>query len=238
MDRKKLAVVGAVLLVIGSIGLVFSLAQMGGVAEAFQDPENDALKTLNFDGEGSKTVELEEGEYEIWTEEGEEIDTLDVTDEEGDSVFERDEGETITIDRPGSEERAYDKIGTLHIEERGEYTFETDERCTLYVTDHHPFFDLFGSMLLSILMLFGSIGLAIAGGGLLIWGWVLKKDCPYCGKTISKDSARCEHCNRDLTNGIGTYTNKNGYRRGYQEERVPPPPDEERSGQRRQRRDE
>lgn len=220
------------------------MVQFGEVVEGLPDPENDAVETLTFDGSGSKNVTLEEGDYEIWTEEeddfgpGEEdiVGSLEVTDEEGNSVFERDEGETITIDKPGSGERAYEKVGNLNISESGEYTFETDERCILYVTESEPFFDSFTSILTWILVIGGSATIAIIGGLLLFLSWFNKKECPYCGETISEDSLRCKHCNRDLTQGAGTYDSRT--RNQYQldtSQRQPPPSEDDRPGQERER---
>ncbi len=227
-------VFGVVLLIIGSAGLVFSAVQMRDAAGNLPDPEKDAVETLNFDGGGSKTVDLEEGEYEIWTDEQDDFEesnvgSLEVTDEEGNSVFERDESQSMTVDKPGSREKTYEKVGDLDIAERGTYTFETEEEATLYVTESLPFFDFFGSILITILVVIVSIIAAVLGGGLLIWGWLDKKDCPYCGETIPKDSLKCEHCGQDLTQT--SYELQSGN----VSQEQPPPPEEDRSGRKRER---
>ncbi|GEM_PF-5988952 len=192
-------VIGTILLVIGLTGIVFSIVQFGGLVEGLLDPGEDALETLTFDEAGSKNVMLEEGEYEVWREEGDDLGDLAVTDEEGNSVFQRDESQTITIDRPGSRERTYEKVGDLEIKERGNHTFETDESCTLYVTESRPFFDSFTSILFFIVVVGCSVFGMVVGAVLVAWSWLDKKDCPYCGKTVSKDALRCKHCERDLT---------------------------------------
>lgn len=192
-------VIGIVLLIIGAGGIAFSIAGTGDVMMGLPDPENDALKTVNLDGTESKTVTLEEGEYEIWAEEGDNVGPLDVTDEEGNSVFERSVGENITIDRPGSDERSYEKVGDLDINEEGNYTFETNQSCTLYVNENQPVFDFLGSVVILILVILISTVVLLSGIGLLIYSYVKKDECPYCGETILEDSSVCEYCNRDLT---------------------------------------
>lgn len=205
-------VIGIVLLIVASAGIVLSMVQLGGLVEGLPDPEGDALEKLSLDEAGSRTVELEEGEYEVWREEGDDIGALEVKGEEGNSVFERHEGRTITIDRPDTGERSYEKVGNLDIDGGGAYTFQTDERCTLYVVESSPFLDSFTSILSWITVIGGSATLAVAGGLLLFLSLFDRKDCPYCGETISKDSLRCGHCNRDLTRRTSPSRPESGYR--------------------------
>lgn len=68
MKRQTTIVIGIVLLIIGSAGIVFSIGSAWDAAGDLPDPENDAVETLNFDGAGSQDVTLEEDEYEIWAE--------------------------------------------------------------------------------------------------------------------------------------------------------------------------
>lgn len=178
MNQKTLFVVSIILLLIGSFGLTFSMTQIEDVREGLHDPENDALKTLEFEGGESKTVDLEEGVYDIWTKERKEVDSLEVTDSQENSVYEQDRSQTITIDRPSSEERAYEKLGGIDINEDGEYIFETDERCTLYVTDDYSFLDFFKSLGSLIILIPVSIVLVITGLVLAIWVRLGNKDCP------------------------------------------------------------
>lgn len=223
VKRQTTIVIGIVLLIIGAGGIAFSISQAGDVMMGLPDPRDDALKTLDFGEAGTKTVTLEEGKYEVWAEKGDNFSTLEVRDQEGISVFEQNEGETITIDRPGSDERSYEKVGEVDINEEGNYTFETDGSCTLYVTNDQPVFEFFGSLMISILVIVLSIVLVLVGVVLLVFGWFKKKDCPYCGETIPEDSLRCKYCKRDLTQGTREFRSEGGDR--YQP--PPPPPPEQ-----------
>ncbi|MFP4608863.1 MAG: hypothetical protein ACOCTR_02760 [Candidatus Natronoplasma sp.] len=169
MKEKILVLTGIAMLILASIGAFFAVGTFRDLD--LLDPEEDALETLNFEGmSNSRNVTLDEGEYEIWTEEEKTVDSLRVTDGKGNSVFERDEGETISIDKPGSPERSYEKIGDLDIDEKENYTFETDERCTLYITEGHDFFDTFRSMIFFILLVAAIIFAAAIGIVLIVIG--------------------------------------------------------------------
>lgn len=77
----------------------------------------------------------------------------------------------------------------------------------------------------------------MVGGDILFWIWYDKKDCPYCGESISKDSFRCEHCERDLTQKTGSRGAQTGtrYQQDTYQRQSPPPPEEDGTGQKKER---
>ncbi len=117
------------------------------------DPGRNSLEEVQFKGSGadSQNVTLEEGDYEVWVE-GEDnlVKNLSVKDKNGDSVYERNTGHSISIN-----ERSYEKMGDVDIEEKGTYTISTKESCTLHVTKPQGSFvgiaKGFGIVLLGIL---------------------------------------------------------------------------------------
>ncbi|MBS3790848.1 MAG: hypothetical protein KGY66_08040, partial [Candidatus Thermoplasmatota archaeon] len=132
MKMVKIFLAIGILLIAG--GLVSAFFGVQGLTGSIQDPSNVAIKSLSFDGEGSesKTVELDAGSYDVWVEgEDREIRDLSVEGEEGNSVFE----ETTVSHNISIGGRSYEKVGDLEISEDGNYTFTTEEECTLHVTE-------------------------------------------------------------------------------------------------------
>jgi len=120
--------VGVILIILGIVSLIFGGIGVFDIIEGFEEPSEVSIETVDLD-QDIETVSLPEGEYEVWIE-GEEVIDLTVEDEEGNSVFQRDTTQSITIDG-----RSYEKIGNLQIEEDGNYTFQSDQEGTIYITE-------------------------------------------------------------------------------------------------------
>ncbi len=163
--EKLMAAAGLALLLISIAGIIF-----GGMNafDSLGDPKKASLETLEFDSSrNSKSVTLEEGEYEIWVRgEDRDIKDLDVQDSNGDSVYQKNTGTSVSIN-----ERSYEKMGNLDIGEDGTYTVKTEEDCTLHITEE-PLFDWMG-FLKALGMLIGGIIGAIIGGILLLFSGIM-----------------------------------------------------------------
>ncbi len=230
MKKKTFLIVGVVMLIIASVMGVFAIGMYENIEVL--DPEKDAIETLDFRAGGdSKTVTLDEGEYTVWTDEDERVGSLSVTDVDGRSVFEWDKGETIRIDESGSAKRSYDKLGDLDIDERGSHTFETDERCTLYITEHHDFFEFFWSLGSFILIMIFIVPLGIGGIALIVIG-VFSKDAQNRGRGYPPPPTNKNppHQQRYQQNPPPPPTNKNPpHQQRYQQNPPPPPPEEKKN---------
>jgi len=169
MKKGKIFIAIGILLIAG--GLVLAVLGGQGLTDSIQDPSDIALKSLSFDGENSEseTIELDEGSYEIWVE-GEDKEVRDlsvVSAEDGDSVFE----ETTISHSISIGGRSYEKVGDLEIPEKGNYTFTTEEECTLHVTE--PISGAFG--LFRGLAFLGIGGISVVIGIILVVIGIKKK---------------------------------------------------------------
>ncbi len=159
-----LKIIGIILIISGVVSLILGGVEIVSFIGGLEEPAEVSIETLDLDDE-PKTVFIPEGEYEVWIE-GDEIAELNVEDDEGNSVYQKEGTKSITING-----RSYEKIGNLNIEEDGDYTFRSDQESTIHITE--PI-----SMITDIfktcgLVVFGIIGLI---AGLLILVLNLGKD--------------------------------------------------------------
>ncbi len=159
MKRGKIFLGIGIVLIIG--GLTLAVLGGRGVVGSIEEPRDVAVEELEFENieEEEKIVTLDEGSYEIWLMGEDREINLQVYDEDGEDIFE-DSRIDHSISIGG---RSYEKIGDLEISEEGDYTFVTEEECTLYVTE--PISGVFG--------ICGGISFIIIGGLLLLVGIVL-----------------------------------------------------------------
>lgn len=159
MKQKIYQVLGIIVVIISILGILFGALGIFDIIEGFEDPSRVSIETLELEDD-PKTVYLTEGRYEVWVE-GEEEIGITVEDEEENSVFQRDSTKSITVN-----ERSYEKIGNLQIEEDGNYNFRTDQVVTIHITEPISVGSVITDILKTcLLFFFGVIG--IIGGGLL-----------------------------------------------------------------------
>lgn len=153
MEKKKLLMIAGIILIV--VGISTSIVAIRGVFDSLDDPREEAIKTLNFEDEREKTIELKEGTHQIWIK-GEDLEAeLKIENEEGEDIFkEASKKETISV---GS--RTYERLGEVDIEDEGEYTFVVEEDIKIHLTS--PLSGVFDLLKYLVILVFGSIGLGI-----------------------------------------------------------------------------
>lgn len=159
--RDPLTIAGVVLLVVGIVACVVGFVDYTG---RLKDPSLEAVATVVTEYPSlTGNATLEEGNYDIWYDPGfigfGDPGDVEVFDPHGQRIFDSpDFGGVESITVNGEE---YDKKGTFHAGESGNYTFDTASSGTLFITPHLDF-----GLGLTIFYIF--LVLAIIGGIVLI----------------------------------------------------------------------
>lgn len=157
MKRKKAGKAGAILLIISILMIVIGGITFVRALGPSAGPINSKKTLILKDGK-TKEVTLKEGEYSVWVKENTvERVNLSVQDEEGNSVYEEPyyhQMQSIVI-----MDTTYSKIGSLSLDDKGEYTFQADVDCELYI--HEPYEDMAGMLIGGLLFLFGILWIMI-----------------------------------------------------------------------------
>ena len=181
---KGLIIIGVILMVVGLVGGIAGF--VGTFLLGMDNPSEEAVETLVFPGAevsgwgvtpaDPQIVTLESGEYDVWYRDDflTDPDDLSVKDSSGSSVYDK-VSTTSSISINGE---TYVKAGTLDIDSDGDYTFHTDEACTLYVTEPISVAGLLG---MGLAFCIGGILLLVVGIVLLIVGIVKSKKAKKSG---------------------------------------------------------
>jgi hypothetical protein len=154
--NSKMIMSGVILVI---VGLILGIAVMFAVMKAY-DPVRDPVAEIN----GTVSVDLKKGDYEIWVDESKSTGRLRITDTHGNEV----EVENMKI---SPSQKGYMADLKFTADETGTYEFERNTNTTLYVMEHQSnsiFLIQFGPCC-------GGIFLALIGVIVVVLGIIKKK---------------------------------------------------------------